>query len=91
MRLIASSSFSRAAKRILKRNPVFATSLKNTLEILEINAFHPHLNTHRLKGTLKGSLACSAAYDLRIIFEIVDYEGEDLILLHNVGTHDEVY
>ncbi len=49
------------------------------------------LNTHKLKGELKDSYACSAGYDLRIIFKFVEYEQTQAILLESIGTHDEVY
>ena len=49
------------------------------------------LKTHKLKGQLKASLACSAGHDCRIVFSIVQHEGKDAILLETVGTHDEVY
>jgi len=37
------------------------------------------------------SWAASAGSDLRIVFEMVNYEGSEAILLQTVGTHDEVY
>ena len=49
------------------------------------------LKTHKRKGELAGSWACSAGYDLRILFEFVQHEGAEAILLHTIGTHDEVY
>ena len=61
------------------------------MELLEVDLFHPRLRTHKLKGSLEGSMACSVGYDLRIIFEIVSSDGETKILLHTIGTHDEVY
>ncbi len=30
-------------------------------------------------------------YDLRIVFDIVEHEGTEAILLLSVGTQDEVY
>ena len=91
MKLLLSPTFSRAAKRILKRNPTFAESIRETLTLLEADVFHPQLKTHKLKGKLQGSWACSVAYDLRIIFEIVEFENEEAILLQTIGTHKEVY
>ena len=55
------------------------------------DAFHPRLRTHKLKGKLKGSWACSARYDLRIVFRFVQYEEAEAVLLETVGTHEEVY
>ncbi len=91
MKLIPSTLFPRAAKRMLKRNPKFADDLKIALKLLEEDVFHPRLKTHKLKGILEGSWACSVAYDLRIVFEFIQHEGDEAILLQTIGTHDEVY
>ncbi len=51
------------------------------------------LETHKLKGRLSGAWACSAGYDLRIVFEFVKVgkgKNDDIFLLE-IGTHDEVY
>jgi mRNA-degrading endonuclease YafQ of YafQ-DinJ toxin-antitoxin module len=47
----------------------------------------------RLIGKLSGLLSCSCGYDCRIVFAIETDEesGETLIVLLDVGTHDEVY
>ncbi|MEK7813572.1 MAG: plasmid stabilization protein, partial [Candidatus Desantisbacteria bacterium] len=47
--------------------------------------------THKLKGDLEGSWACSISYDLRAVFKFVQYEESEAILLETIGTHDEVY
>lgn len=91
MKLIASKAFTRDTKRFLKKNPQFTKSVKATLSLLESDAFQPQLKTHKLKGKLKDSWACSVGYDLRIVFEIVEDENEEAILLQTIGTHDEVY
>jgi mRNA-degrading endonuclease YafQ of YafQ-DinJ toxin-antitoxin module len=90
-RLLPTPAFTRAAKRLTKKKPRSAESLRAALAVLADDAFHPHLQTHKLRGDLAGSWACSAGYDLRIIFEFVQYEGAEAILLQSVGTHDEVY
>lgn len=89
--LIRSSAFVRAAKRLVKKRPNVADELGVALGLLSEDAFHPRLKTHKLKGDLEGSWAASAGYDLRIVFQMVDHEGSDAILLQTVGTHDEVY
>ncbi len=61
------------------------------LELLAEDAFHPNLKTHKLRGSLKGSFACSVTYDVRIVFEFVDDAGVESILLQTIGTHDEAY
>lgn len=59
--------------------------------MLGTEPFQARLKTHKLKGELKDSYACSAGYDLRIIFKFVEYEQKQAILLESIGTHDEVY
>ena len=64
---------------------------RNPVQQLVDDAFHPQLKTHKLKGDLRGSWACSVAHDLRIVFELVQHDGAEAILLQSIGTHDEVY
>ncbi|QEP43930.1 type II toxin-antitoxin system mRNA interferase toxin, RelE/StbE family [Ectothiorhodospiraceae bacterium BW-2] len=89
--LIKSTAFVRTAKRVLKKNPNLAVDIQTTLELLSEDAFHPSLKTHKLKGNFEGSWACSVAYDLRIIFEFVQHDEDEAILLEAIGSHDEVY
>lgn len=89
--LLRSGSFIRSARRLIRRNPGASEDLASALNLLMEDAFHPSLKTHKLKGKLEGSWACSAGYDLRIIFEFVEYEEAEAILLEAVGTHQEVY
>lgn len=89
--LLQSTAFVRAAKRLVKKNPTAAADLQTTLDALAEDAFRPALKTHKLKGDLAGSWACGVGHDLRIVFEFVQHEGGEAILLQTVGTHDEVY
>jgi mRNA-degrading endonuclease YafQ of YafQ-DinJ toxin-antitoxin module len=89
--LLRSAAFVRAARRHLKKSPEAGPSVHATLETLAQDAFHPSLKTHKLKGDLAGSWACSAGYDLRIVFEFIQHQGAEAILLQTIGTHDEVY
>jgi mRNA-degrading endonuclease YafQ of YafQ-DinJ toxin-antitoxin module len=52
--LLRSSAFIRAAKQFLKKPPSFVDDLQTTLTLLETDAFHPKLKTHKLKGNLIG-------------------------------------
>lgn len=89
--LLESKPFQRALQRVLKQEPQLADNLRTTLRLLAEEAFQPPLKTHKLKGKLAGAWACSAGYDLRIIFEWVEVEGKPAILLSTIGTHDETY
>ncbi len=89
--LLRSSACIRAAKRLLEKQPNSESAFYQALTLLAEDAFHPRLRTHKLKGKLKGSWACSAGYNLRIVFDIVDHNSSEAILLLTVGTHEEVY
>jgi mRNA-degrading endonuclease YafQ of YafQ-DinJ toxin-antitoxin module len=83
--LIRSSAFIRAARRHLKKNPRAVRTLGATLLLLAEDAFDPRLKTHKLKGDLDGIWACSAGYDLRILFELVQHDGAEAVLLLTMG------
>jgi addiction module RelE/StbE family toxin len=89
--LLRSPAFARDLRRWLKSQPDAAPSIEVTLEQLSGDAAHPSLRTHKLRGRLAGCWACSAGYDLRIVFEYVQHEAAEAILLLALGTHDQVY
>lgn len=90
--LLRSSAFVRDAKqRLAKKSPHAAEALLAVLALLEEDAFQACLKTHKLKGDLEGSWACSFGRDLRIVFLFEPHEDREAILLQSLGTHDEVY
>jgi len=89
--LLPSTAFIRSARRFARKHPQTALELEPVLVLLSEDAFHPQLKTHKLKGRLTGSWACSAGYDLRVVFQFVKHKGQEAILLESIGTHDEVY
>ena len=89
--LLQSAAFVRAGRRLAKKHPEASPLLQAALEALAEDAFQPAMKTHKLKGEMAGSWACSVGYDMRIVFEFVQHEGAEAVLLQTVGTHDEVY
>jgi mRNA-degrading endonuclease YafQ of YafQ-DinJ toxin-antitoxin module len=75
----------------VKKRPEAAAAIRETLVQLEADAFDPRLRTHKLRGELAECWSCTAGYDLRIVFQFVQHNGAEAILLLSVGTHDEVY
>jgi len=78
---------------MIKKHPSLHKDIEKTLRLLVKDPFVPQLETHKLKGKLSGSWACSVGYDLRIVFEFVksNKEKEEDILLLEIGTYEEVY
>lgn len=89
--LLRSPAFARDLKRWLKTHADAAGEIEATLEQLSADASQPALRVHKLRGPLAGCWACSAGYDLRVVFEYTQHEGAEAILLLALGTHDEVY
>ncbi|HEY9640680.1 MAG TPA: type II toxin-antitoxin system mRNA interferase toxin, RelE/StbE family [Coleofasciculaceae cyanobacterium] len=91
--LVFSPSFKRAFKATIKRRPELKSKIEDRLRILAAEPFDPVLRTHKLKGQLAGSWACTVEYDCRIVFDFVENgeTGLEEILLIDIGSHDEVY
>lgn len=88
-----SSSYKRAFKKIVKNKPADKNKIISAMRLLESDPFHPKLKVHKLQGILEDNWACSAAYDIRIIYTFVKNPktGETDILLIDIGSHEEVY
>jgi addiction module RelE/StbE family toxin len=91
--LVWTPSFARALKRRIRRQPDLHAKVEQTLRQLAEDPFHPSLYTHKLKGPLAGTWACSIGFDLRILFDLVRNAetGTEEVLLLTIGSHDEVY
>lgn len=89
--LVGTTTFIRAAKKFLKKQPGQVDSLSATLQEMEADVFQTKLRAHKPKGDLEGRWACSAGYDLRIIFSFGVAPGAETIQLLSLGSHDEVY
>jgi len=91
--LVFTPRFERAFRRLVGKNPALQSSLETTLRRLAENLNDSRLKTHRLSGQLAGLYACSAGYDCRIVFAKQSHPktGANVLLLINLGTHEEVY
>jgi len=92
--LVQTPAFMRAAKRFLKRHPEALESVATTLELMENDLFDPRLRTHKLKGELEGSWACSGGYDVRIVFRLARSTADpspEVVELLAIGRHEDVY
>jgi mRNA interferase YafQ len=92
-KLFLSSKFKRAVRKFTRRNVQLQARIEETLSQMSTDLTNPSLGTHKLEGKLSGLLACSCGYDCRIVFSVETEENRDeiVIVLFNVGTHDEVY
>jgi mRNA interferase YafQ len=92
-KIVTSSKFKRAFRKFARRNTQLQARIEKAIAELSDDVFNPSLGTHKLEGKLSGLLSCSCGYDCRIVFAIETEEesGETVIVLLDVGSHDEVY
>ena len=87
--LIFTEQYNRKAAKFIKQHPEVLVQYTKTLELLTVNAHHPSLRLHALKGKLNGLHSVSINLKYRITLELIITESE--IIPINVGDHDEVY
>ena len=92
MNIYWSSFFKRGFKRTVNKYPTLHDVILTTIKELSKDPYSANLKTHKLRGDLEGSWACSIDYNLRIIFNLAKnpISKETDIILIDIGTHDEV-
>jgi mRNA-degrading endonuclease YafQ of YafQ-DinJ toxin-antitoxin module len=87
--LLFTESYTRRAKRFLKRHPELLCQYEKTLLLLELNPLHPSLRLHRLKGSMSPlySVSINISYRITLYFILDDKK----IIPVDVGDHDHVY
>ena len=78
------TTFLRAFKRLMNKRPDLRQEVEKTLRLLVQDPFIPQLQTHKLKGKLSGSWACSVG-------DKDENKKDHDIFLIEIGTHGEVY
>ena len=93
MEVVWSSGFKRTFRKITKKHPQLQERIIGVLRLLVEDLLMPSLKSHKLGGGLAGLWSCSIAYGCRIVFSF-SKDGQLLkmvILLIDIGSHDEVY
>lgn len=60
-----------------------------TIEILEVDPFHPSLRLHKLQGQLGDYYSVSINMKYRVVIDFLISNNE--IIPIDIGSHDEVY
>ena len=88
-KLIYPESYIKRARKFLKKHPEIHNQYQKTLELLELNPYHPSLRLHSLQGRMNGLSSVSINISYRIVLELI-IQGEEILLV-NIGKHDQVY
>jgi mRNA-degrading endonuclease YafQ of YafQ-DinJ toxin-antitoxin module len=87
--LVWTNTFSRTARKFLRRHPDLVGLFEDVIEQLEVDPHAPRLRRHRLKGKHRDKHAVSLTYSYRIVLILRITAGE--IVLLDVGSHDGAY
>lgn len=87
--LVWTASFKRTAKKFLSKHRDLVDLFSVVIHKLEHDPYDPELRLHSLSGRLAGKYAVSLTYSYRIVLQLEITEKE--IILHDIGSHDEVY
>lgn len=88
-RLIYTESYLRRAKKFLKKHPGILKQYEKTLQLLELNPYHPSLRLHSLRDSRSGLSSVSINMSYRVVLELI-IQDRDIILV-DIGNHDHVY
>lgn len=87
--LVPTEAFKRAARRFMRKHRDLEETVLDVFRQLRADPFAPSLRLHALSDKLAGKQAVSINYAYRIVLCVEITERE--VILHNIGTHDEVY
>ena len=88
-KLIYPKSYIKRAKKFLAKHPEIHGQYRKTLQLLELNPYHPSLRLHGLKGRMHGLSSVSINISYRIVIELI-IEGDEILMV-NIGKHERVY
>ncbi len=84
-KIIFTESYEERVKKFLKKHPDLTNQYKKTLQLMELNPYHPSLRLHKFSDLF--SVSINMQYRIAIDFMI---EGETIIPV-NVGGHKAIY
>ncbi|MGM0609317.1 MAG: type II toxin-antitoxin system YafQ family toxin, partial [Candidatus Muiribacteriota bacterium] len=87
--IIRTDEYFKKLKNFIKKHPDVLDRYKKTMELLEIDPFHPSLRLHKLEGKLRVYHSVSINMKYRVVIDFIMKDKE--IIPIDIGAHDEVY
>ena len=81
--------YEKRAIKFFKKHKDKYEKYKKTIELLQNNPEHPSLRLHKLQGKMNNFSSVSIDVKYRIIIDIIIIDN--IIILIDVGSHDDVY
>ncbi len=81
--------YEKKAVKFFKKHKEIYPQYKKTIEILSRNPYHPSLRLHKLQGKLSAYHSISINMKYRVVIDFIIQN--DVIILVDIGSHDDVY
>lgn len=88
-KLVFPYTYEERVKKFLRKHPELKNQYSKTLQLLELNSFHPSLRLHKFKTSTFEGCSVSINMSYRISLEFIISEKE-IILIH-IGDHKVMY
>lgn len=88
-KIIRTDEYFKKLKKFIKKHPEVLDRYIKTIELLEVDPYHPSLRIHKLQGKLRIYHSVSINMKYRIVIDFIIKDKE--IIPTDIGTHDEVY
>ncbi|MDQ1340109.1 MAG: toxin HigB [Campylobacterota bacterium] len=88
-KIIRTDEYFKKLKKFIKKHPDVLDRYIKTIELLEVDPFHPSLRLHKLEGKLRVYHSVSINMKYRVVIDFIIKDKE--IIPIDIGAHDEVY
>lgn len=88
-KIVITENYFKKLKKFIKKHPDIFEGYGKTMELLEIDPYHPSLRLHKLQGKLREYHSISINMQYRIVIDFI-IKDEEIIPI-DIGTHDDVY
>ncbi|WP_044410426.1 type II toxin-antitoxin system RelE/ParE family toxin [Thiomicrospira microaerophila] len=88
-KIIRTDEYFKKLTRFIKKHPDVLARYIKTIEILELDPYHPSLRLHKLQGKLNDYYSVSINMKYRVVIDFILKDNE--IIPIDIGSHDEVY
>ena len=87
--IIITHQYFKKLKIFIKKHPDILDRYAKTIELLEVDPYHPSLRLHKLNGKLRAYHSVSITMKYRVVIDFVIKDKK--IIPIDIGTHDKVY
>jgi len=88
-KIVRTDEYFKKLKKFIKKHPDMLSKYIKTIELLEIDPYHPSLRIHKLTGKLRCYYSISINMKYRVVIDFIIQKNE--IIPIDIGTHDKVY